>query len=165
MNSRRAHQSERALFDRGTGDARVPRSGDRGTRADRRSLRAKTRNRRRGRCTEALPRQGACQRLRPHPKQVFSDASGPGETVGVQSSPRGDGPYRVSTVTSAERPGRSATSPGGSTSEMRTGTRWTTFTKLPVELSGGSSEKLEPVPPARLSTLPESLRPGNASTV
>ncbi|HEX8538700.1 MAG TPA: GAF domain-containing protein, partial [Cystobacter sp.] len=42
----------------------------------------------------------------------------------------------VWTVTSAERPARSASSCGGFTQAMRTGTRCTTFTKLPEALSG-----------------------------
>ena len=46
------------------------------------------------------------------------------------------------TVTSADSPARSGTSGGGLTQAMRTGTRCTTFTKLPEALSGGSSEKL-----------------------
>src|SRR5690349_20033642 len=42
--------------------------------------------------------------------------------------------------------------------------RWTTFVKLPVALSGGSSENVAPVAGLRLSTLPWNLRPGYEST-
>jgi len=37
---------------------------------------------------------------------------------------------------------------------MRTGTRWTTFTQLPVAFSGGRSENTAPVPAEMLSTEP-----------
>lgn len=68
------------------------------------------------------------------------------------------------TVTSAESPGLRGISGGGSMNAMRTGTRCTTLTKLPVALSGGKSEKTAPVPPDRLSTFPKSGRPLNAAT-
>ena len=52
----------------------------------------------------------------------------------------------------------------GSSSTIFTGTRCTTFTKLPVAFSGGSRANAEPVPRWRLSTWPISLRCGKAST-
>ena len=47
---------------------------------------------------------------------------------------------------------------------MRTGTRCTILVKLPVALSGGSSENTEPEAGATLSTVPSMSRPGSAST-
>ena len=56
-------------------------------------------------------------------------------------------------MTVADRPAGSA---GGSSlpSVIRTGTRWTTFTKFPEALSAGSSENIAPVPAPMLDTLP-----------
>src|SRR4051812_27995723 len=71
---------------------------------------------------------------------------------------------RVDTVTVALKPGRSSV-PGCGSSRTSTGTRCTTLVKLPDALSGGSSEKREPVPPARLSTWPVSFLPERESTV
>src|SRR5262249_49495568 len=73
--------------------------------------------------------------------------------------------YFVTTVAVTLMPGRSgcAASAAPSTA-MRTGMRCTTFVKLPVALSGGSSEKRAPVAGLRLSTWPMNLRPGYAST-
>src|SRR5262249_52471172 len=74
-------------------------------------------------------------------------------------------PGLVSTLTTTDMPGRSiprsATSPG---TEMRTGSRCTILVKLPVALSGGSSENTEPEAGATLTTLPVSLRLEYAST-
>ena len=47
---------------------------------------------------------------------------------------------------------------------MRTGTRCTTFVKLPVALSGGSSANFEPVAALTLSTHPIAVAPPYAST-
>ena len=47
---------------------------------------------------------------------------------------------------------------------MRTGTRCTTFVKLPVALSGGSSANFAPVAALTLSTLPFAVQPPYAST-
>src|SRR4051794_33219917 len=71
-------------------------------------------------------------------------------------------PYFEYTVTSAEEP-TATWSAGGPFQEMRTGTRWTTFTKLPDALSGGRSENDAPVPPERLSTFPSKSRRPSAS--
>src|SRR4051794_38096730 len=59
----------------------------------------------------------------------------------------------VKTVTSADDPA-GTWSAGGPLQETRTGTRCTTFTKLPEALSGGRREKVAPVPPERLSSFP-----------
>ena len=72
------------------------------------------------------------------------------------------------TVTPADKPGasRAAAEPSEPAAKtIFTGTRWTTFVKLPVALSGGSSENLAPVPGAKLSTTPWNTLPGSASTV
>src|SRR5262249_20246662 len=61
------------------------------------------------------------------------------------------------TVTAALMPGRRATS-GRRSRRTSTGTRCTTFVKLPEALSGGSSEKRDPVPAAKLSTCPAKRR-------
>src|SRR5439155_331325 len=45
-----------------------------------------------------------------------------------------------------------------------TGTRWTTFTQLPVAFSGGSREKRAPVPAATELTTPVKVFSGNPST-
>ena len=47
---------------------------------------------------------------------------------------------------------------------MRTGTRCTILVKLPVALSGGSSENTEPEAGATLATVPSILSPPSAST-
>ena len=59
----------------------------------------------------------------------------------------------VRTMTSALMPGRSST-PAEPSRRMSTGMRWTTFTKFPVALSGGSRANRAPVAPAMLSTWP-----------
>jgi len=52
----------------------------------------------------------------------------------------------MATCVVTDMPGLSGRSgPQVSTIRMRTGTRWTTFVKLPVALSGGSRENCEPV--------------------
>ena len=74
-------------------------------------------------------------------------------------------PGLVLTLTTTDMPGRSsacsATSAG---TRMRTGTRCTILVKLPVALSGGSSENTEPDAGETLSTRPSISRPGSAST-
>ena len=67
---------------------------------------------------------------------------------------------RTSTVTSADRPARSATSAGGSTQAMRTGTRCTTLTKLPVALSARQQREARAGAAGEALDLPSSLRPG-----
>src|SRR4029077_15941902 len=64
------------------------------------------------------------------------------------------GHWPTVTVTSADRPARMLTSAGGLTQAMRTGTRCTTLTKLPVALWAGSSENAPPGPPASPPPLP-----------
>ncbi len=49
---------------------------------------------------------------------------------------------------------------GGPVNTIFTGTRWTTLVKLPVALSGGSSEKRAPVAAASDSTWPWKVTPG-----
>src|SRR5436190_1676716 len=66
--------------------------------------------------------------------------------------------YFVRTVTSALDPAGTR-SAAGPFHEMRTGIRCTTFTKLPLALSGGNIEKLAPVPPERDSTFPSKSSP------
>ena len=62
---------------------------------------------------------------------------------------------RVSTETSADRPGRSSPDSGLSVgTAMRTGMRWTTLVKLPVAFSGGSRLNWAPLAGAKLSTVP-----------
>lgn len=58
------------------------------------------------------------------------------------------------TVTSADNPARSVSPFGTSTSVIFTGTRCTTFTKLPDALSGGRSAKRAPVAGEISSTRP-----------
>ena len=48
----------------------------------------------------------------------------------------------------------------GSSSASRTGRRCTTLTQLPVAFSAGNSEKVEPVPGLRLSTVALNTIPG-----
>src|ERR1700690_3478445 len=48
----------------------------------------------------------------------------------------------------------------GLSNTIFTGTRWTTFTKLPVAFSGGKSANTDPVPRCKLSTWPFNLRCG-----
>ncbi len=62
---------------------------------------------------------------------------------------------RVSMVTVTERPRRRRCSGSASgASRILTGSRWTTFTQLPVAFSAGSRLKTLPVPAERLSTVP-----------
>src|SRR5262245_6195656 len=72
----------------------------------------------------------------------------------------------VSTLTTTDMPGRSrrcvVTSAGTS---MRTGSRCTILVKLPVALSGGSSENTAPEAGDRLATLPSMTCSGRASTL
>src|SRR6185437_3285452 len=76
------------------------------------------------------------------------------------------GRHFVLTSASTERPGRSDAWMAASAAILiRTGTRWTILVKLPVAFSGGSRANSEPVPGARLSTVPSTLAPGRASTV
>ena len=73
---------------------------------------------------------------------------------------------RGSIETTTDMPGRSTCFAVDSRSSMmRTGTRCTILVKLPVALSGGSSVKTEPVPPAMPLTVPWKTWPGSASTV
>ena len=69
----------------------------------------------------------------------------------------------ANTVTSADRPACSRCASAAFLHAIFTGTRCTTFTKLPDALSGGSSEKRAPVAGARLSTWPWNLKIGRAS--
>ncbi len=57
-------------------------------------------------------------------------------------------------------PGAQRNAVGGASKRMRTGTRWTTLTQLPVAFWAGSSENSEPVPAPMLSTVPSSFLPG-----
>src|SRR5262249_46323171 len=70
----------------------------------------------------------------------------------------------VFTLTTTDMPGRRtccrATSVG---MRMRTGSRWTILVKLPVALSGGSSENTEPEAGDMLSMVPRTVLPGSAS--
>ena len=69
--------------------------------------------------------------------------------------------YAVVTCTVTLIPGRNGRpAPQPFTTAIRTGTRCTTFVKLPVELSGGSRAKRAPVAALRLSTLPSATHPG-----
>src|SRR5262249_18349046 len=72
----------------------------------------------------------------------------------------------VSTLTTTDIPGRSSrcvvTSAGTS---IRTGRRCTILVKLPVALSGGSSENTAPEAGDRLATVPGIVCPGRASTL
>src|SRR6185437_3463162 len=82
------------------------------------------------------------------------------------SAAASDAGARVSTSTSAERPGRSSPrSFSSGASAMRTGTRCTILVKLPVAFAGGSRLKSEPLAGAKLSMKPWRLRSGKASTV
>src|SRR5712675_158212 len=56
-------------------------------------------------------------------------------------------------------------SAGFFSSMILTGTRWTTFVKLPVALSGGNKAKMLPVPGDHVSTRPSKVTSGKASTV
>src|SRR5262249_25079354 len=64
------------------------------------------------------------------------------------------GPLWVSTSTEALRPIRNSTLSVGSVKWMRTGTRCTTFTQLPVAFWAGSTENIAPVPAPMLATSP-----------
>ena len=64
-------------------------------------------------------------------------------------------------MTSAEIPGLSGNSDDASpVTAIRTGTRCTTFVKLPVALSGGSRANRAPVAGLTLSTVPRNSCPG-----
>ena len=71
----------------------------------------------------------------------------------------------VSTVGSADMPGRSRPFRLWSSSTIFTGTRCTILVKLPVALSGGSSANSRPLAGDRLSTWPFSLVPWKLSMV
>ena len=74
-------------------------------------------------------------------------------------------PGLVLTLTITDMPGRSSGLLGDAAgTRMRTGRRCTILVKLPVALSGGSSENTEPEAGAKLATRPSSVRPGKAST-
>ena len=67
-------------------------------------------------------------------------------------------------VATTERPGRSGTSFSTSSGKVtRTATRWTTLVKLPVALSGGSSENCDPEAGEIDATVPSIVRPPSAS--
>ena len=67
-------------------------------------------------------------------------------------------------VATTERPGRSGTSFSTSSGKvMRTATRWTTLVKLPVALSGGSSENCDPEAGEIDDTTPSTTLPPSAS--
>src|SRR5207249_11167961 len=88
--------------------------------------------------------------------------------IGVDAERRqgGGSHYLVVIVTTTLIPGRNGWAESFFVSgRIRTGTRCTTLVKLPVALSGGSSENLAPVAGDRLSTCPFACRPGYASTV
>ena len=71
----------------------------------------------------------------------------------------------VFTLTTTDMPGRS--NPSRATSRgtvMRTGSRCTILVKLPVALSGGSSENTAPEAGEKLSTVPSIACSGSAST-
>jgi len=71
----------------------------------------------------------------------------------------------VFTCATADIPGRSGRmSPHDLSIAIFTGTRCTTFVKLPVALSGGRSENREPVAPLMLWTCPVISHPEYAST-
>ena len=73
--------------------------------------------------------------------------------------------FLVFTLTTTDMPGRS--SPSRATSagtRMRTGRRCTILVKLPVALSGGSSENTAPDAGEKLSTVPSMACSGSAST-
>ena len=88
----------------------------------------------------------------------------------LQSGSRGaseaTAPGLVLTSTTTDMPGRS--SPRSATSagtRTRTASRCTILVKLPVALSGGSSENTEPEAGATLCTTPSIFSPGSASTL
>src|SRR5260370_27539871 len=73
--------------------------------------------------------------------------------------------HRTRTSGTADMPGPS-TCCGSAPSSMTilTGTRWTTFTSLPVAFSGGKRLKRAPLPAWMLSTCPVKTPSGYAST-
>ena len=71
---------------------------------------------------------------------------------------------RVSIVGSTDMPGLSSPFRLPSSMAIFTGMRCTTLVKLPVALSGGSSENSSPLAGDRLSTWPFSVTPGKLST-
>src|SRR5262249_50995851 len=72
----------------------------------------------------------------------------------------------ASIVAITDMPGRNRSPKEGSgSSTILTGMRWTTLVKLPVALSGGSSENCAPEAGDQLSTWPCRTTPGKESTV
>src|SRR4029453_15519791 len=69
----------------------------------------------------------------------------------------------VRTVTTADSPDRNCIVTRESSSAIFTGTRWTTFVKLPVALSGGSSANCDPLAGAISRTRPCVTSPGYTS--
>src|SRR5439155_21219699 len=89
-----------------------------------------------------------------------------GVGVDAERRQRSGGHYLVVIVTTTLMPGRSGCVASFCASgRIRTGMRCTTLVKLPVALSGGSSENFAPVAGDRLSTCPFTCRPGYASIV
>ena len=73
-------------------------------------------------------------------------------------------PNFTSTVTLALRPAAPHLAGGASSNAIRTGSRCTTFTQLPVAFWAGSGEKAWPAPGLKLATLPAKSEPAQAST-
>ena len=66
----------------------------------------------------------------------------------------------VSIADMGRKPGDQAAAMACRSMAMRTGTRWVTFTQLPLAFCAGSTENSEPVPAPMLATWPVSLQSG-----
>src|SRR5262249_46437096 len=85
-------------------------------------------------------------------KPVGFDRGGTHSSLPRRSASEGWGLIR--TVGTTDMPGPSATSVGGLSMTILTGTRWTILTQLPVAFWTGSSEKAVPDPGCMLATWP-----------
>src|SRR5262249_57851062 len=77
-----------------------------------------------------------------------------------QNSSASERLWPVSMSTTTLIPARRTGSPGFWSTRMRTGTRCTTFTQLPLAFCAGRIENSEPVPGLMLCTVPDHTRPG-----
>src|SRR5262249_35265719 len=81
-------------------------------------------------------------------------ALGSGAHRRALSRSRSEGAGSTRTLGTTDMPGPTATSLGGLSIVIFTGTRWTILTKLPVAFSAGSSENAVPDPGWTLATWP-----------
>src|SRR6185369_10035732 len=104
---------------------------------------------------------GACYRLGQRGEQNAGDEDGPyGAPFRCGVGERGHVPLPRSISTRAERPGTTRPGNGLLVKRIFTGTRCTTRMKFPVALSVGSMANADPLPGAKLSTIPSIVLSG-----